>query len=885
MLSVIVPTYEEKENLRELLTRALATFGRLDEPAELLIVDDNSPDGTAAAAESLAAELGAGEQVRVLLRTEDRGLAKAVIAGFAAARGDVLAVMDADLSHPPELLADMMAAIRGGADVAVGSRYVAGGGTVEWPWWRQVISRVAAMLARPLVGFRDTTSGFFALRRASLEGVELKPRGYKIGLEIIARLRRSRVVEVPFVFRDRRFGSSKLSGAVMGAYLVQLGALYRDRFPVLVGYLQFGLVGLLGVLVDAAVFTLGYWYLGLAELGPALGGFLAQSVSFVVAASSNYFLNAAWTFRDRAEHGRLSVFVAISAVGFLLRSLLFEVIVAMTPAGGVAGVLAREQLALFSGILVASVWNYFGSRRWAFPAPAHAPAAAPLPEELAAITWAVGLLAAAAALRIVFATITPLSYDEAYYWQWSRHLAWGYYDHPPMIAYLVASGSRLLGSSELGVRLVPLSLALATAWMIGRLARDYWGTMRAGLWAMACALFAPLFAVGGIITTPDVPLLFFWTATLLLALRALRTARTVDWLLAGAAAGLGLLSKYSMVLLFPALLLALLSSSRGRQALKGAGPYIALLSALAVVLPTIFWQLEEGGAGVLFQLQHGFGPGAGGKAESPGMAGFARFLASQGFLLTPLLFAMLVWALVRAVRENPGTPVMSSNPGLGRQVVRPFLVYAALVPAAVFALASFFAESGGNWSAPVYATGFALLGGELARLAARRASRWQRALTWAAMGLAASVSVYVHVEAFRPLYPYRVGALTTTAGHRELARWADELMTQHSPSGNARIVASDYKLASVLAFYMRGQPQTYDPFEQKSGSAYLRWQDVPAAGETGLYITTRRNDTKHKLLFTDSRAVGEQATVRAGVTVRGNFAYFGTLNPEAFGRD
>jgi dolichol-phosphate mannosyltransferase len=332
----------------------------------------------------------------------------------------------------------------------------------------------------------------------------------------------------------------------------------------------------------------------------------------------------------------------------------------------------------------------------------------------------------------VLSTVTPLSYDEAYYWQWSRHLAWGYYDHPPMIAYLIASGTRLLGAHELGVRLVPLALALVTAWMIGRLARDYWGTARAGLWAMACALFVPLFAVGGIITTPDVPLLFFWTTALVLALRALRTARVIDWLLAGTAAGLGLLSKYTMVLLFPALLLALLSSGRGRQALKGVGPYVALLSALVVVLPTIFWQFSAGGAGLLFQLQHGLGSGAGGSVEPPGVAGFARFLASQALLVTPLLFGMLVWALVRAVRGDPGQPPLPATSGLDRQVLRPFLVYAALVPAAVFALASFLAESGGNWSAPIYATGFVLLGGELARLSARKAARWPRVLTWSA---------------------------------------------------------------------------------------------------------------------------------------------------------
>jgi hypothetical protein len=110
-------------------------------------------------------------------------------------------------------------------------------------------------------------------------------------------------------------------------------------------------------------------------------------------------------------------------------------------------------------------------------------------------------------------------------------------------------------------------------------------------------------------------------------------------------------------------------------------------------------------------------------------------------------------------------------------------------------------------------------------------------------------------------------------------------MAQHSPSGSARIIASDYKLASVLAFYMQGQPQTYDPFEQKSGSAYLRWQDVPPAGETGLFISARHNDKRVATLFTEFVPLGELQTVRAGVTVRRNFAYFGTLRPEAFERD
>ena len=130
MLSVIVPTYNESRNISALTERVVAAFERLDEAAELIIVDDNSPDGTAAQARELVEANGWQDRVRVILRETDRGLAKAVVAGFEAAHGDVLAVMDADLSHPAELLPALLAAVREqGAEVAVASRYVKGGGT------------------------------------------------------------------------------------------------------------------------------------------------------------------------------------------------------------------------------------------------------------------------------------------------------------------------------------------------------------------------------------------------------------------------------------------------------------------------------------------------------------------------------------------------------------------------------------------------------------------------------------------------------------------------------------------------------------------------------------------------------------------------------------
>jgi dolichol-phosphate mannosyltransferase len=157
------------------------------------------------------------------------GLASAVVAGFAQARGDLLLVMDADLSHPPEAVPQLIAAIEDGADLAIGSRYIKGGGTEDWPLRRRVVSRAACLMGNVLVPIRDCTSGFFAVRRTAIDGVRLNPIGFKIGFEVMARARYRKAVEIPYVFRDRELGKSKFGRREILQYLVQLGQVARDR--------------------------------------------------------------------------------------------------------------------------------------------------------------------------------------------------------------------------------------------------------------------------------------------------------------------------------------------------------------------------------------------------------------------------------------------------------------------------------------------------------------------------------------------------------------------------------------------------------------------------------------------------------------------------------
>jgi len=232
MLSLVLPTYNERKSLQVLLPRLAAQVERIGGPVEFLVVDDNSPDETAEFASRF--EMPEPAVLRVIKREGKFGLSSAVIEGWRAARGNLLGVMDADGSHDESILPEMVNALRDGpAEVVVGSRYVPGGGMGDWPLSRRLISRVAVFMGSFICPAKDVTSGFLLFRREVLEGVSLDPIGFKIGLEVLVRGRYRTFTEVPYTFSDRKKGSSKLGSREIFAYLVQLGRLlaYRYRHP------------------------------------------------------------------------------------------------------------------------------------------------------------------------------------------------------------------------------------------------------------------------------------------------------------------------------------------------------------------------------------------------------------------------------------------------------------------------------------------------------------------------------------------------------------------------------------------------------------------------------------------------------------------------------
>jgi dolichol-phosphate mannosyltransferase len=224
ILSIVVPTYNERDRLRDLVDAIFAAYAAEGIAGELIIVDDNSPDGTGA----LADELASIHRIRVLHRAGKLGLGTAVIEGFAAATAPVVGVIDADLSHPPELLPRMLAVMqRSSADLVVGSRYIPGGGTRHWSAGRLIMSRVACGLARGLTPVRDATSGFFLIRRELAQRVHISAGGFKICLELLVRGRPTSIVEVPYVFEGRTAGESKMNMTEALGYIGQLRELRR----------------------------------------------------------------------------------------------------------------------------------------------------------------------------------------------------------------------------------------------------------------------------------------------------------------------------------------------------------------------------------------------------------------------------------------------------------------------------------------------------------------------------------------------------------------------------------------------------------------------------------------------------------------------------------
>ena len=358
----MIPTYNERDNLQELVARIESSCSASGIESEIVIVDDSSPDGTGAYADELARD----HRMKVVHRTGKLGLSSAVLEGFKVASGDILAVMDADLSHPPEKIPEMASRISSGeAEIVFGSRYVQGGSVENWPLHRRIISKGATMFARGLTKIKDPMSGFFMLKRSVIDGANLNPVGYKIGLEILVKGKYSKVVEVPIHFANRKAGKSKLGAGEMLKYIDHTIMLHEHKRFWLAKYLKFAIIGGFGAVINLAVLWISVEAFHVYYLWGA-------TLAFVVADTNNFIWNYLWTFKSKGKVApRYAMFLTISVIGLALNELLFKFITDdIFPALGVAEDKASfyKVLAQVACIFLVSLFNFVANSFWTFSA-------------------------------------------------------------------------------------------------------------------------------------------------------------------------------------------------------------------------------------------------------------------------------------------------------------------------------------------------------------------------------------------------------------------------------------------------------------------------------------------------------------------------------------
>ncbi|BBD61850.1 family 2 glycosyl transferase [Nostoc sp. HK-01] len=363
--SLIIPTYKESKNIRYVVMR-LAQI--LDEfipgDYELIVVDDDSPDRTWEVALSLIEEY---PQLQVMRRQHERGLSTAVIRGWQVAKGNILGVIDGDLQHPPHVLKQLLSEVHQGADLALASRHIEGGGVSSWSFIRRFLSRGAQLLGliilpKVLGRVSDPMSGYFIVRRHCLAGVNLDPVGYKILLEVIGRSKIDKIAEVGYVFCERHEGESKVTWKQYIDYIHHLVLLrlstgrfkkVSQSFPIS-RFIRFGLVGLSGVFIDMVI-------LYLLSDPTTLGWPLTRSkiIASEIAILNNFLWNDAWTFADvsmqqQEIHQRLKRFLKFNIIclaGLVLNVLFLNLVFNF--------IIPNRYIANLIAIVIATIWNFW----------------------------------------------------------------------------------------------------------------------------------------------------------------------------------------------------------------------------------------------------------------------------------------------------------------------------------------------------------------------------------------------------------------------------------------------------------------------------------------------------------------------------------------------
>lgn len=351
-LSIVIPTYNEKENIGKLIKKIYDEFERYKIDGNVIVVDDGSPDGTGEIVDKLKTKYST---LRTIHRKGKLGLSSAILEGFSITKSEFLGAMDADLSHPAEKIYEMYMTLKNDeAELVIGSRYIKGGRIEGWGIYRKILSKGATLLARVFTNVKDPMTGFFIIKKECLKNVELNPKGFKILLEIIIKANCKRIKEIPIIFINRTEGKSKAGIKEIVYYLQNLIGYLPYKKNVIKEFFKFVSVGLVGTFLNISFFYYLTEYAGIYYM-------ISAVFAFLVVVTSNFIFNKIWTFKEKLKESVLKKYALFYSVSItaLLVNLLFLFV--FTEIFGMYYVISQ-----ILAIGIALTINFMGNKIWTF---------------------------------------------------------------------------------------------------------------------------------------------------------------------------------------------------------------------------------------------------------------------------------------------------------------------------------------------------------------------------------------------------------------------------------------------------------------------------------------------------------------------------------------
>jgi len=414
-------------------------------------------------------------------------------------------------------------------------------------------------------------------------------------------------------------------------------------------------------------------------------------------------------------------------------------------------------------------------------------------------------------IRLYISSRFLLDPDEANYWQWSRYLALGYHDHPPMIAWTIRLATEIFGQNEFAVRL-PTVLGLGVTSIYIFLMAARWFSCRCGFHAILCVQGILLFNGAALIATPDGLLLPCWAAACYHSATALSHRSPGHWLACGIWFGLGLLSKYTMLLFLPSLFFCMFTTPFYRKQLLTLWPWLGLILGLACFTPVLLWNADNGWA----TFRHVLYQGGMGKHSFFTLRYIGDFFGTQALLLSPLVFILLLMAWFGRIGSNRLKPADVS-----------FLRWMSATTFVVFLALSLHVRVYGNWAAPAYITAIVLLAALYSP--GRVGTRPRSTMFWKLSVITAyAMTIPLLVQLIYPVLPLPIKLdriARETTGWDQLGRRVDQALRTMPNPKNTFVFGLRYQQASELAFYMPGQPKTVSINRWARPNVYDYWFD------------------------------------------------------------